>query len=101
MKCKVIKLHFKKAKPKYHKFWAKKKKTKNGRVQFYKKKVRFSFRIMTFDMVASPSLNTAQANMVNMVSKSLKEKFPDHQVFQVRGLVEGEVINIMKGVDVE
>ena len=37
--------------------------------------------------------------MRNMVSESLKEKFPKHEIIQVRGLVKDEVINIIKGVD--
>lgn len=101
MKTKGIKLHFKKAKSKYHKFYVKKKRTKNGRAQFLKKKFRFTFKVITYDLVASPSLNSAQLKMANDASKSLQEKFPEHQVFQVRGLVEGEIINIMKGVDIE
>lgn len=97
MKSKTIKIHFKKAKPKYYKFWAKKKKTKNGRVLFYKKKIIFNFKIITFDNVASPSLNYAQRKSIDRVSKSLKEKFPEHQIIQIRGLEKDKVINIMKG----
>ena len=99
MKNKVIKLHFKKAKPKYHKFWIKKKRTKNGRAYFSKKKIRFSFKIITFNIVFSPSLNHSQEKKINMVSENLKEKFPKHEIIQVRGLVKDEVINIIKGVD--
>ncbi len=100
-RCKKIKIHFKKAKPTYLDFYIKKKRTKNGRAQFCKKKRIFRFKIITWDLVSSPSLSNAQLKMTNDASKSLQEKFPEHQVFQVRGLVEGEIINIMKGVDIE
>lgn len=101
MKPRYGKIHFKKSKPIYHKFYVKKKTTKNGRTKFVKKKRIFRIRIITFDQVSSPSLHYSTIKMVNYVSKKLKEEFPDHQVYQCRGLVEGPIINIMRGKDIE
>lgn len=62
MKTKVIKLHFKKGKPIYHKFYIKKKKTKNGKNIFCKKIKKLFFKWVDWDNVSSPGLRHANFN---------------------------------------
>ena len=62
MKTTVIKLYFKKGKPIYHKFYIKKKKTKNGKTLFCKKFKKFFFRWVNWDVVSSPGLISANFN---------------------------------------
>jgi len=97
MKTKVIKIHFKKAKPKYHKFYIKKKKTKNGKSLFCKKIKKFFFRFVTFDVVNSPAIGNAKMKIIEEHAKDYSLRFPTHEILAVQSENPDNVFIVAKG----
>lgn len=99
---KKIKIHFKKAKPQYHDFYVKKKRTKNGRAQFCKRKRRFKFRFITWDVVSSPSISEAKMKIIESQAKDLHLRFPYHEIVGIQLPDDPDNVHLVcKGKDME